>query len=121
MEPVEQDHDKKHETGIKDIQVGLVSEQVTVEALQILGGPEDRSHHDKETSNVQSKHVLLPRETARGAGSRVGADRTVKGDRNDNENAEEEELHEETADNNFCSTSESLDGTGCLITTTLIN
>lgn len=64
MKPVEQYHDKKHETGIKDIQVGLVSEQVTVEALQILGGPEDRSHHDEETSNVQSKHVLLPRKTA---------------------------------------------------------
>ena len=45
----------------------------------------------------------------------------MKGDRNDNENAEEEELDEETADNDFCSTSESLDGTGCLITTTLIN
>jgi hypothetical protein len=64
MEPVEQDHNKKHETRIKDVQVGLVSEQVTVEALQILHGPEDRSHHDKEASNVQSKHVFLPRKTA---------------------------------------------------------
>lgn len=64
MEIVEQDHDKEHETGIEDVQVGLMFEQVAVEALQILDGPEDRSHHDKETSNVQRKYVFLPWKTA---------------------------------------------------------
>lgn len=47
MEPVEQNHNKKHETGIKNIQIGLMLEQVTVEALQILDSPEYRPYHDK--------------------------------------------------------------------------
>lgn len=45
----------------------------------------------------------------------------MEGDGNNNEDAEEEELNEETADNNFCSGSESLNGAGRLITTTFIN
>lgn len=45
----------------------------------------------------------------------------MEGDGNNNEDAEEEELNEETTDNHFCSGSESLDGTGRLIATTFIN
>jgi hypothetical protein len=45
----------------------------------------------------------------------------MKGYRNDDEHAEEEELYEKTADNDIRSTLEGLDGTRRLITTALIN
>lgn len=94
MNPVEQDHDKKHEGSIKDVQIRLMPQQVSVEALQVFDSPEDRSHHDQHAADVQHLHVFLPGNHMRAA-CRGLSHRSVKGHSDDDENAKAYELDKE--------------------------
>lgn len=69
VDPVEQDHDKEHDDRVEEIEVCLVSQKITVEALKVLGGAEDRADHDQETSQVQRHHMFPPGNTAVGEAS----------------------------------------------------
>ena len=44
MDPVEQDHNEKHQSGVEDVQVSLVTEQVSSVALDILDDSEYASY-----------------------------------------------------------------------------
>lgn len=97
MNPVEQDHDKKHEESVKDVQIRLMLQQVSIEALQILDSPEEGSNHDQHATDVQHLHVLLPGNHMRTA-CRSLSHRSIKAYSNDNEDAKADEL-DEKADN----------------------
>lgn len=92
---VEDDHDRKHEQGVEDVEVGFVVEQGAVAPLEILHHSEDRPDHDERAGAVQSPHVLLPGKRAARLDCWHEGQASVKADGDDHEEAEERELHEE--------------------------
>lgn len=46
MDPVEQDHDKKHEDRVEDVEVCLMSQKIPVETLKVFDSTEHGANHD---------------------------------------------------------------------------
>ena len=66
-------------------------------ALGVFNHSYDRSHEDQDADEVKREHVLLPRRGVALAG-RLLADARVENGGCDNEEAEDDDLHDETAD-----------------------
>lgn len=96
MDPVEQDHDKKHKDRIEKVEVCLVSQKIPVKTLKIFDGTEYRANHDQETSKVQRPHMFPPGDTAVGAAGGCCVDGTMKSNGENNEESEADQLDEET-------------------------
>ena len=92
---IEDDHHRKHEQGIEDVEISLVVKQGAVAPLKVLHHPEDRPHHDQSTGPVQRPHVLFPGIGAARLDRRNEDQSAVEADGDDHEEAEEGELHEE--------------------------
>ena len=86
--------------------------------MQILDRSKNGPHHDEEATNIQRNHVPLPRKAAGRSTSWVLSDSSVKGDGDDHEDAEEDELHEQTSNDNFRSGVEGFECTRGLDATT---
>lgn len=117
VDPVEQDHDKKHEYRIEDVEVCLVSQKIPVKTLKIFDGTEYRADHDQEASKVQRPHVFPPGDTAVGAASGRCIDGTMKGDSKNNEESEADKLDGETDDDDLGAIFKGFQASRGLITT----
>lgn len=101
VDPVEQDHNKKHEDRIEEVEVCLVSQKIPVKTLKIFDGTEYRANHDQKTSKVQRPHVFPPGDTAVGETGGRCVDRMMKGNRKNDEESEADKLDEETDDDDL--------------------
>ena len=99
MNQIEQQHDRRHQRRVEDVEPDLAAEQVAVVALDILGDAEDGAHHDEHAGGVEGVEDPAPRDRV---GLRMGGrglvDAVVEEDGDDDEEAEEDELHCEPAD-----------------------
>ncbi len=95
---VENGHDEEHESGVEDVEENLGGLQVAVEALDVLDDAEDVSDQDDQRHSVQHQEVVDPGYgDGLGRGRRAVHDAIVEDARHDDEEAEEEQLHEEAA------------------------
>lgn len=117
VNPVEQYHDNKHKKCIKQVEIELMAQKISVEALEIFDGTEDRADHDQETPEIQGHHVLPPRDAAVGATGGCCVDGTMESHSNTDKEPKEDELDEETDDDDLSAGVQSLQAAGCLITT----
>lgn len=94
-------------------------DQVSIIALSILDQTEDRSDQDQRTAAVKSIKMFLPGVGSdHAAAGRYPVHANVEGDADDNEEAKEEDLNDETADGDVFAVLESLKCARCHDTAT---
>lgn len=60
MVPGKQDHGRKHQGRVDDIQIHLMTDQIPIFALCILNEPENTPDQDQHARRVEDKKVFLP-------------------------------------------------------------
>lgn len=104
MNEIEDDHHSQHQHRIKDIQIVLMPEQVSIVALDILDDPKYRPNHDEEASGVKGVYVLVPRTVILvGFLGRDLVYADIEGERYEGEASKEDDLHKESDDDYFLS------------------
>lgn len=99
MIPIEDNRNKEHQHSIQEIKVDLIALQLPVAALDVLGNTEDRSHHDQGADGVQDPDVGQPWDLeALAARCGLRDDTAVEKSHDDDEEAENDDLNEETSD-----------------------
>jgi len=112
VEPSEQDHGGQHQTSIEHVQEPFVRDEVSVVALAVLDQAEDRSDQNERTTAVESVEMFLPRvvaDHAAAGGYLVHAH--VESDADDDEEAKEQNLDDQTADGDVFAVLECFDCT----------
>lgn len=120
MNPVEQDHDKKHEDGIEEVEVCLMSQKISVKPLEVLDGTEHRADHDQETSKVQRPHMFPPGDTAVGTAGGCCIDGPMKSNSKNDKEPEADKLDEETNDDDLGAIFKGFQASRGLIATTWV-
>lgn len=93
------DQDQKHQQPVENIQEPLVAQNHPLGALDILDRTDNRPDENQHARGVHRAHMLMPGNIARqGLGRRRSSYPQLEDDRGDEEEAEESNLHEETAD-----------------------
>lgn len=99
MPDVEQHHGEKHEASVEDVEVDLVAQERAVVALRVFRDTEDGSDHDEDRSGVENVKEAGPGDVdGGGARSRVAVNAHVEDAGDDDKEAEEEDLDNQTAD-----------------------
>ena len=98
VDPIEQRHHEKHQQCVKNVQVHLMAQQVSVEALQILHDSKYGSNHHEQAGREKDEHVFFPLDSAERAGGRAPTESGVEVDVDHDEEAEKEQLDEEACD-----------------------
>lgn len=99
--PIKDDRNKEHEHRVQEIEVDLIGLQLPLTSTNVLNGTEDRANHDQRTDDVKDDKVGLPWDIdAFAARSGTGGDAVVEYGSDDDEEAEDNDLNEETGDEN---------------------
>lgn len=86
-----------HQSGVEDVEEDLSGLQIAVGALDELDGSEQRPDHDEETDDVEGGEVVLPSHLgAQCCSSRGLVHGAVEHERDNHEEAEPEELDDQT-------------------------
>src|SRR5258706_9720707 len=102
MYPVEDDQSNEHQCPIKNIQVYLMGKDISAESLGVLGDSDDRSYHNKCAGGVEHHYVLSPWKIHRyGEILWILVHAQVEIDSHSYENAEADNLNEETDENDL--------------------
>lgn len=97
-------HHQEHQHRIKDIDKRFCGEQNPIGPLDILCHPEDRSDEDQNARYIQGIHVLRPGDViANRLRCRMGDYAPLEDHSADQEEAEEDDLHNQAADDNVVS------------------
>lgn len=98
---VKNEHHDKHEQSVKDIDEYLMFHEESLVSLDVLDHTNDRSDQDEDTGNIKGIHVPIPYALQLFRTSRwISSDSHLEQASGDDEKAEEDDLHEETADDN---------------------
>ena len=107
----EHHHDRQHQNRIEHVDEPLILHDIAVAYLEKLQHPDDRTHHDKDTRDVQSIQVLLTHIFDVHGNQFGGSPETVVEEgSHDGEEAEEDDLHDEADHDNFLSIIDPVDG-----------
>ena len=97
MHDIEEDHDTQHQNAVEDVKEHLMRHDVSSISLYIFNDPEDRPKHDQTASVIESMDVSPPRDATRGGASgRDFVDAEIEDRRDDDEEAEEDDLKDKT-------------------------
>lgn len=99
MEPVEDDGHARHEQDVEDVNEDFLGLEHAVAAHDVLDDSEDGSDQDEHTRGVQDREKSSP---GNGEGHallrRLGVDAAVEKDGGNDEEAEKDDLHTKTRD-----------------------
>jgi hypothetical protein len=95
---------KKHQRGIEDVNECLMALQISIASLYVFGHTIDRTNHDQNAGGVENVHITSPRDLSSPNGmGRCSKHATMKNDRDDNEESEENDLYKKTSDDHMLS------------------
>ena len=97
VDPVHDHHRNPHDQSVEDVQEHLVDHDESIVALGVFNHSDDGSHKDQDADEIKRKHVLPPGRGVALAG-RLLAEARVEDCGCDDEEAEDDDLHDETAD-----------------------
>lgn len=101
MDKIKSSNRSKHKRRIKDIQEDFMTQNITVIALYILNHSHQTSDQDQGTGEVEHVYMFLPRHIGLGRFKcRRGVHAFVKDERDDDEDAESDDL-DEKADEDY--------------------
>jgi hypothetical protein len=98
MDPVHDDHGKPHDQCVEYVEEVLMDHDVPGSTLRILDYADNRSDEDQDADDIKRDHVLLPWCSV-AAGSRLFAEARMKDGGCNDEEAEDDNLGDETGDN----------------------
>lgn len=97
VNPVHHHHRNPHHQRVEDIEEDLVDHDESIVALGVFDHSDDRPHEDQDADEVKREHVLPPGCGVALAG-RLLMEARVEDCGCDDEEAEDDDLHDETAD-----------------------
>ena len=97
VDPVHDHHRNPHDQSVEDVQEHLVDHDVSIVALGVFDHSDDGSHEDQDAHKVKREHVLPPGRGVALSG-RLLVETRVEDCGCDDEEAEDDDLHDETAD-----------------------
>lgn len=98
MDNYEYYHHQPHQQRVKHIYESLVPQQIAIPTLEILDNTEYRSDQNQDARAIERPHMLHPWSCASvSERRRVAVDPSLEYERADDKEAEESDLHEETA------------------------
>lgn len=62
VNPVEKNHDEEHQRSVKDVQIHLVTEEISSIALDVFDDSKNASYEDKRTGSIQDVEMSFPRQ-----------------------------------------------------------
>jgi hypothetical protein len=97
VDPIHDHHRNPHDQRIKNVEEHLVDHDEPIVSLGVLDHAHDRSHEDQDADEVERDHVLLPG-CGVAFGRRLLAEARVEDCCCNDEEAEDNDLHDETGD-----------------------
>ena len=96
VDPVHNHHRNPHDQSVEDVQEHFMNHDESIVALGVFDHSYDGSHEDQDADEVKREHVLLPGRGVAFAG-RLLVEARVEDCGCDDEEAEDDDLHDETA------------------------
>jgi hypothetical protein len=104
MLDIEDHHDQKHESSVKDVEIDLGAQKDTFLSTSILGYAENASDDDQETGEVENPEVARPWESrCHSIACRSGLYALVEDAGDDNKDREEDDLQEQAGKDDIVS------------------
>jgi hypothetical protein len=104
MVDVEDGHDQKHQSSVKDVKVDLSAQKSSFLSASILGYAENASDDDQETGEVENPEIPRPWESrCHGIACRCGVHALVEDAGDDDEHREEDNLQEQASEDDVVS------------------
>lgn len=99
---LENQHRNQHQQGIEHVDECFVLHQVSIVSLQVFHHTDHRTDQNKDAGDVEGGHMTMP-DTIQldRSGRRRLCEANLEDDGRDGEKAEENDLHEKTADDNI--------------------
>jgi len=95
VDPVHDHHGEPHDQCIEDVEEVFAHHNVSIVTLRILDHAYNRSYENQHADQVEREHVLLPRSRV-ALGCWLAADAGVENGGCDDEEAEDNDLHDKT-------------------------